>query len=95
MLRFFATHDGSTVLAPWVPPRPRPLQMRNSEESSNPQPASFAHSRVGVGTAHHFLPHLHLASETSGEGELEWLAAFGFFPCPLGESVRRLCVMTL
>ncbi|KAJ5374193.1 hypothetical protein N7517_006199 [Penicillium concentricum] len=55
MLRFFATHGElpSPSSQLWVPPRARrdPLQMRNSEESSNPNPRRRSFSRVGAGPA--------------------------------------------
>ncbi|KAJ5617989.1 hypothetical protein N7537_003103 [Penicillium hordei] len=55
MLRFFATHGEphSSSSRLWVPPRASrdPLQMRNSEESSNPNPRRRSFARVGVGPA--------------------------------------------
>ncbi|KAJ5788660.1 hypothetical protein N7457_003650 [Penicillium paradoxum] len=55
MLRFFATHGephspSSQTLGPAQGAR-YPLQMRNSEESSTPNPRRRSFSRVGAGPA--------------------------------------------
>lgn len=102
MLRFFATHGEphSPSSQLWVPPRAAiPLANEKFGGIFKPQPApSFVLARrrrscprgPGVILAvilDHFLATLAL--------DIRNIGRMGLAPNPLGESVRRLCVMTL